>query len=137
MGREYTVEQGPGRGNSRGGAGHGGMGGAGHGGMGGAGSGGGMLLTARRFTGAASGQLQANGGTISNKGGGGRIAVWTPFMSYTTANLLAQQETIPNAAEEIDPAIWPGWHGTTGVTGYEAGTVFFGRLTYGTVFMMR
>ncbi len=48
----------------------------------GAGSGGSIYMTCRKFIGASSGMIQANGGTVANSnywgcgGGGGRIAIW-------------------------------------------------------------
>jgi hypothetical protein len=98
------------------------------------GSGGGVMLTARSFSGGDTGLLRASG---SGGGGGGRIAVWTPFMPYEQVNALAAQPTLPAAASEIAPGLWHGWSGATSFAGYNEGTIFFGRLIAGTLFMIR
>ncbi len=103
----------------------------------GAGSGGGILLSAQSFKGSETGLLRANGATTSYAAGGGRIAVWTPFMPYTFVQEMATRENPPVAALQIDPDDWFGWMGDTSVTGYEAGTVFFGQIPVGTLFKMR
>jgi hypothetical protein len=101
----------------------------------GAGSGGGILLTAQSFSGSETGMLRANGGTVANAGGGGRISVLTPFQSFDAVQALAGSEALPSSLCPIDPADWIGWEGSPpSVTGYHPGSVFFGRIVAGTLF---
>ncbi len=111
----------------------------------GSGSGGGILLTAQSFEG--SGVMQANGGNTSNyggAGGGGRICVWTPFLTPEYLRELVDRD-LPGSAVVLDHASrWPDLvlsvaHGTGGTNPdlAEDGTIFFGRLVMGTLFMIR
>jgi hypothetical protein len=111
----------------------------------GSGSGGGILLTARSFTG--SGILRANGADSSHNGGaggGGRICVWTPFQSPEYLRLLVNRK-LPAGAQVLNrAALWPSLTvtvaaGTLGTNPAEAkgGTIFFGHIRGGTVFMVR
>jgi hypothetical protein len=104
----------------------------------GAGSGGGIMLTAQHFSGAETGTLSANGATISNAGGGGRIAVLTPFQTFDAVNTLSERATPPSALRQVDPITWIGWEGgAPSVTGYEPGSVFFGKFLAGTTLLVR
>jgi hypothetical protein len=110
-------------------------------------SGGGIMLTAGSFKG--TGTLSAKGGDAHNTagaGGGGRIAVWTPFMPYATVQAMAAEDALPTGASEVQPADWPGWSGSILVdsgTGGENpdlaqdGTLFFGRFVLGTTVLVR
>ncbi len=98
----------------------------------GGGSGGSILLTALSFEGGDTGVLRANG--TGGGGGGGRIAIWTPFQEYANVQEMAASANLRKGTKEIDPAKWSVWTGTETVTGYNQGTVFFGRLIFGTMF---
>ncbi len=111
----------------------------------GGGSGGGILLTAKSFRG--TGLLRANGGNSSNlggAGGGGRIAVWTPFMPPAFLRQFAKRD-LPGHSEILDQEIlWPDLSlsvaaGIGGDKPEEAGngTVFFGKINYGTIMIIR
>ncbi len=106
------------------------------------GSGGGILLTAKSFSG--TGELRVQGGNgHSNRygGGGGRIAVLTPFLSYDAIDAMAKSEKLPRAIKILDPAVmWPSLTlnvapGTpgTGDNAPDPGTTFFGKMRTGTV----
>ncbi len=111
----------------------------------GSGSGGGILLSASAFTG--SGIMRANGASTSNNGGaggGGRIAVWTPFMPPAYLRQFAKRD-LPAHAEVLDPEVlYPDLDlsvaaGTGGENPEEAeaGTIFFGKFSYGSLIMVR
>jgi hypothetical protein len=112
----------------------------------GGGSGGGILLTAGTFAGA--GTLQANGGNSGNNGGpggGGRICVWTPYLSPETMRWLVARAELPGTANVLNPAtLYPNLKlfraaGTGGTNPGEAGagTVFFGHLAQGMLIILR
>lgn len=113
----------------------------------GGGSGGGIMLSAQRFQGAGHlGVRGGNGDGTGGSGGGGRIAVWTPFLSYEFVQAIADREQPPAAATVVDPEAWPGWTGTYSVAKgsggenndqAEEGTVFFAQLPVGTLFKIR
>ena len=112
----------------------------------GSGSGGGILLSARFFHGG--GILRANGANSSHyggAGGGGRIAVWTPFQALEYLRELVVREKAPGGSELLDYAtlypdltlsVDPGIGGTN-PTEAEEGTIFFGRLVQGTLFILQ
>ncbi len=110
-----------------------------------AGSGGAILLTAGRFSG--DGELRAQGGHGRGLGGGGgRIAVWTPFIPFDAMQGIANREHLSPAVDIMDPAVhWPeltlnvdpadGQYGVDETA--EAGTIFFGAIRIGTLFKIR
>ena len=112
----------------------------------GGGSGGGILLTARKFSG--KGILQANGGSSGNEGGaggGGRIAVWTPYQTPEALRRMAEDSKPPASANVLNSAaLYPDLTlsvaaGTGGTNPAEAkeGTIFFGHLVQGSLFILR
>ncbi len=108
-------------------------------------SGGGILLSAGRFEGA--GLMQADAGNSSHSGGpggGGRIAVWTPFMPPVYLRQFAKRN-LPAHAIILDPeALYPYLDlsvatGTGGNNPDEAeeGTIFFGKFRFGSLITVR
>lgn len=116
------------------------------------GSGGSILLSARRIIGTDA-LLRANGATGghgSPAAGGGRIALWTPYFPPSFVRRMADAPYMPSGAEidlyTVDTV--PGFNGIVNspwntlnaelrVTGHEAGSVFFGSVTAGTLMMIR
>jgi hypothetical protein len=91
--------------------------------------------------------MRANGADSSHNGGaggGGRICVWTPFQSLEYLRLLVNRK-LPAGAQVLDRTVlWPSLTvtvaaGTGGTNPAEAkaGTIFFGKISGGTVFMVR
>ncbi len=111
----------------------------------GGGAGGGILLSADRIEGA--GALRANGGNSSHEGragGGGRIALWRPFLPPSFFRDLAARP-LPGNSIERDPARdTPNLTMTVdpGTGGYQPeragkGTLFFGFMQFGTLVEVR
>ncbi len=116
------------------------------------GSGGSILLTAQRITGSGA-LLRANGATGghgSPVAGGGRIALWTPFISPSFVRKMSDAPYMPSGAQtdlytvetvsEFDGIVNSPWNDLDAelrVTGHEAGSVFFGRIIAGTLMMVR
>ena len=113
------------------------------------GSGGAILLSAHRFCG--TGVLRVRGGDShynQHAGGGGRIAVWMPYLPYLTINAMSACDRPPAAAEQIDPIQhWPqltcNLEGGTpapsgsGLPGAASSSCFFAKLRSGSLFMVR
>ncbi len=110
------------------------------------GSGGGILLTAQRFSG--TGELRVRGGNsagLGRGGGGGRIAVWNPFVPYEKPNAWATSGYVSAGADVLNPAEdWPDLNilidpgsGGTDDEAPQSGTSFFGAIRIGTLFKIR